>query len=78
MVYWLMPASSIPIANSTVQHVTTEDMQDPDISQRINQFTQRLNKRLDETNFILEDHRNPPDVYLDYNEDEEDVPYKSE
>ncbi len=55
MVYWLMPVSGIPIANSTIQHVTTKDMRDVDISQRIQHFMQRLNERLDVTNFTLED-----------------------
>ena len=67
MCYWLMPVSGIPVVNSTVQHVTAEDMRDPDINARIEDFNTKLAERLDDTNFVLGgediDHWYPHDVY---------------
>ena len=67
MCYWLMPVSGIPVVNSTVQHVTAEDMRDPDINARIEDFNTKLAEHLDDTNFVLGgediDHWYPHDVY---------------
>jgi len=69
MCYWLIPVSGTPIATTTVQHVTAEDMRDTDIAERVQQFNEWLTRRLDETNFIIEDHQRPPDIYLEYDDD---------
>ena len=53
MCYWIMPVSGNPIAETTVQHVTRDDILDADISAQITEFNQNLTKRLDDTNFIL-------------------------
>ena len=74
MCYWLIPVSGIPIASTTVQHVTAEDMRDPDIRQRVEQFNQRLAQRLDDTNFEINPDRNPDDVYVDDIDETADVP----
>jgi hypothetical protein len=66
--YWLIPVSGIPIATTTVQHVTAEDMRDMDLVQRVDRFNNQLAQRLDETNFIIENPEYPPDVYIDYDE----------
>ena len=42
MCYWLMPVSGIPVVNSSVQHVTAEDIRDPDIKARVDDFNTRL------------------------------------
>ena len=38
MCYWLMPVSGTPIVNSSVQHVTAEDLQNPQVMQRVDDF----------------------------------------
>lgn len=67
MCYWLMPVSGIPIVNTTVQHVTMEEMHEPKIKQRADEFEASLRQRLDNTNFILPgndiDHTYPLDIY---------------
>lgn len=63
----------IPVANSTVQHVTAEDIRDHDITQQVEQFNKALSDRLDETNFLLEDQQCPPDVYLDYDDSDNSI-----
>ena len=50
-----------------MQHVTAEDMRDPNISMRIEDFNSKLAERLDDTNFTLAgediDYWYPHDVY---------------
>ena len=67
MCYWLMPVSGVPVVNSSVQHVTAEDLRNPQIMERVEDFNTRLNTRLDDTNFILPgediDYYHPEDTY---------------
>ncbi len=67
MCYWLMPVSGVPVVNSSVQHVTAEDLRDPQIKERVEDFNHRLDVRLDDTNFVLAngdiDEYYPEDVY---------------
>ncbi len=67
MCYWLMPVSGVPIVNSSVQHVTAEDLRNPEVMQRVDDFNNRLHVRLDDTNFVLAggdiDEYYPNDVY---------------
>jgi hypothetical protein len=67
MCYWLMPVSSTPVVNSSVQHVTSEDLQNPDMKVRINKFNEKLHTQMDDTNFTLPgkdiDFYYPHDVY---------------
>ena len=53
MCYWLMPVSGVPIVNTTVQHVTAEDLRNIDIQARVDDFNTRLNSRLDDRNFVI-------------------------
>ena len=53
MCYWLMPKSGVAVSNTTVQHVTRDDMLDPNIQQEITVFNKTLTERLDDTNFKL-------------------------
>jgi hypothetical protein len=53
MCYWLMPVSGVPVVNSSVQHVTTEDLRNPEIMQQIDDFNRRLETRLDNASFVL-------------------------
>ena len=67
MCYWLMPVSDIPIVNTTVQHITGEDLRNPDIKNRVEEFNTQLSHRLDDSNFTLDgndiDHFYPNDLY---------------
>ena len=71
MCYWLMPVSGVPVVNTTVQHVTAEDLRNPDLQSRVDDFNTRLERRLDDTNFVLPgndiDYYYPTDQYgIDY------------
>ena len=48
-----MPVNGHPIIETTVQHVTRDDILDPDVSAQIKEFNQKLIERLDDTNFVL-------------------------
>ena len=63
MCYWLIPISGVPVADTTVQHVTAEDLRKPDIAERVEQFNRTLTERLDDTNFQLQ--TDPNDFYLE-------------
>ena len=51
MCYWIIPESGIPITDTTVQHVTRDDLHDPAISALVERFNSTLTNRLDDTNF---------------------------
>jgi hypothetical protein len=53
MCYWLMPVSGVPVVNTTVQHVTSEDLRNVDIQAQVDDFNTRLHQRLEDTNFVL-------------------------
>ena len=53
MCYWIMPVNGQAIAETTVQHVTRDDMLDPTVSKSIEKFDEALNKRLDDANFNI-------------------------
>ena len=55
MSYWIMHISGQPISETTVNHITCDDMLDPDISVQIKKFDQALTELLDDTNFIIDD-----------------------
>ena len=50
-----MPISGQPISETTVQHVTRDDMLDSDIAVQIKAFDKALTERLDDSNFIIDD-----------------------
>ena len=55
MTYWIMPISGQPIAGKTVQHVTRDDIIDPDIAVQIKAFDKELTERLEDVNFTIDD-----------------------
>jgi hypothetical protein len=67
MCYWLMPVSGVPVVNSSVQHVTAEDLRNPEIMQQIDDLNRRLETQLDDTSFVLPggdiDDFYPNDIY---------------
>jgi hypothetical protein len=65
MCYWLMPVSGIPVANTTVQHVTLEEMRNPNIQVQIEAFDKALVGRLKDTNHTIDIGVCGADIYLD-------------
>ena len=55
MPYWIIPIYGQPVAETTLQHVTRDDMIDPDIAVQIKSFDQALNECLDDTKLIIVD-----------------------
>ncbi len=51
MCYWLALANGSVIVETTVQHVTRDELHDPEISQRVETFNRHMTERLDDTNF---------------------------
>ena len=49
-----MPISDQPIIETTVKHVTSDDMIEPDIVVKIKSFDQSLTESLDNTNVIID------------------------
>lgn len=69
MCYWIMTASGKVIAETTVQHVTRDDMLDNDIATQIESFHNTLSERLDDSNFTL-----PSVGNFAFDEDHYDLP----
>ncbi len=67
MCYWLMPVSGIPVANTTVQHVTLEEMRNPNIQVQIEAFDKALIEQLNNTNHTIDIRICGADIYLDDN-----------
>jgi hypothetical protein len=65
-----MPVSSTPVVNSSIQHVTSEDLRNPDLKVRINNFNEKLHTRMDDTNFTLPGK----DINFYYPHDVYDIP----
>ena len=53
MCYWILTQTGHIVAESTVQHVTKDDMSDPDIKEQVDDFDAALEERLDDANFRL-------------------------
>ena len=51
MCYWIITSDGIPISESTVQHVTRDDMLEPEIMNQIEEFNETLTTRLDDSKF---------------------------
>jgi len=54
--YWVLTTSGKVIARTTVQHVVREDYLQDGIQESIKAFDESLQERLDDTNFVVEDH----------------------
>ena len=48
-----MLVSGVPVVNMTVQQVMAEDLHNADIQVQVEDFNKRLNRWLDDTNFVL-------------------------
>ena len=53
MCYWIIPVSGIPISDTTVQHVTREEIRDNEIKIRVDEFDTKMRERMDYSNFQL-------------------------
>jgi len=53
MCYWILTESGQVIAETTVQHVTSEDLRNPEIESKVSVFNDKVTARLDEANFRL-------------------------
>jgi hypothetical protein len=51
MCYWILTVSGKVIANTTVQHITRLDYEDPNIIKQIEAFNTALTNQLDDTKF---------------------------
>ncbi len=60
-----MPVSGMPVANTTVQHVTLEETCNPDIQVQIEAFDKALVERLNDTNHTIDIGVCGADIYLD-------------
>ena len=54
MSYWIVTQSGQIVSKSTVEHVTRDDYMNDDIKQKIVEFNDTLEQRLDDTNFVLQ------------------------
>ncbi|KAL3798057.1 hypothetical protein HJC23_012348 [Cyclotella cryptica] len=51
MCYWVIPITGAPVADTTVQHITRDDMNDPTIKMMIEEFNTKLTANLNNSNF---------------------------
>ena len=71
MCYWILLVSGHVISQTTVQHVTHDELMTTEMAEIIKEYDEDLEKRLDDTNFV-----NPEvgELYIDEMEDADDVP----
>ena len=53
MCYWVLTSNGDVVADTTVQHVTREDMANPKIKKQVKAFNEAIEVRLNDTNFQL-------------------------
>ena len=71
--YWILTKDGNVIAETTVQHVTREDMQEDAIKTQVHAFNTAVIERLDDANFVLE-HNEARFTLLDEYENDYDLP----
>ena len=70
--YWLITESGKLISKTSVEHITRNDMLASGTKQQIDTFNMKLDKRLDDTNFIVDGFAGFDSAYLnDVNDDHE-------
>ena len=67
--YWLIPVSGKPVAKTTVQHVTSEDLRNPEIKAQVDEFNKKLGERLNDENFRISDDFYVEDFYDEFDAD---------
>ena len=51
--YWVLPETGVPMARTTVQHVTELDLQMDEIKEKVNAFESKLRERLKDDNHLI-------------------------
>ena len=51
MCYWIALANGHIIAETTVQHVTRDELNDMEIKSQVERFDRQMHERMDDTNF---------------------------
>ncbi|KAL7523584.1 hypothetical protein ACHAWF_000579, partial [Thalassiosira exigua] len=54
MCYWILSNSGKVIAETTIQHVVRDDLLDPTLKKLVDDFNERMERRLDEENFKID------------------------
>ena len=67
MCYWIITDSVKLVSKTLVQHVIRYDYLNLEVNKQMNQFNDKLDKRLDDTEFLLEDI--PHSVDMDYDDE---------
>ena len=67
MWYCLITDSGKLVSKTSVDHVIRDDSLNPEVREKIDKLNEKLDKRLDDKNFLLEE--NPYFAYLDYDDD---------
>ena len=66
MCYWLITDSGKLVSKTLVEHVNCDDYLNPEVKKQIDEFNEKLYKRLDDTKLLLEDSPHSDD--LDYDD----------
>ena len=53
MCYWIITETGRPMAETTVQHVTRDDLLDQDMKMQIDNFNEAVERRLSDQNFVI-------------------------
>ena len=53
--YWVLPETGVPMARTTVQHVTELDLKTDEIKEKVKVFESKLRERLRDENHIIKD-----------------------
>ena len=53
--YWVLPKTGVPMARTTVQHVTELNLQVDEIKEKVNAFESKQGERLKDDNHIIEE-----------------------
>ena len=73
MCYWVLTVSGNVIARTTVQHVNRDEYLDLVMCERIKEFDEKIEKRLDDTNFVNPEAR---ELYIDEFEYENEAAHR--
>ena len=68
MCYWIITDSGKLVSKTSVEHVIRDDYLNPEVKKQIDEFNDKLDKRLDDSKFILEG--SPHFTDLDYDDDD--------
>ena len=67
MCYWIITDYGKLVSKASVEHVIRDDYLNPEVKKKMDKLNDKLDKRLDDTKFLLED--SPDSVDIDYDND---------